>query len=143
MPEKITYLPWAEDHIIADKILNLGRAVKRDIWVYLRYQNQSTQIPRVVDLKKQCRERILTRLSVIANMQQTFQKSNDEWKSILKKALSKVYKHKDSEEFQKKLSDLFNEYDLDHTNTRVHFVRAYMEIVWRIPKEQINIPFHW
>ncbi len=143
MPEKITYLPWAEDHIIADKILHLGRAVKRDIWVYLRYQNQSTQIPRVVELKKQCRERILTRLSTIANMQKNSGKSNDEWKSILRKALSQVYKHKDSEEFHRKLRDLFDEYDLDTTSTRIHFIRAYMEIVWRIPPQQINIPFHW
>ena len=71
----------------------------------------------------------MVRLSAIANMQENSQKTNDEWKNILKKALSQVYKHKESEEFQQKLKNLFDEYDLDTTNTHVHFVRAYMEIV--------------
>ena len=143
MPEKISYLPWAQEHIIADKIVQIANAVKRDIWIYLHYQNQPIHIPRVVELKKKCRARILVRLSAIANMQENSQKTNDEWKNILKKALSQVYKHKESEEFQQKLKNLFDEYDLDTTNTHVHFVRAYMEIVWRIPQEQSSIPFHW
>jgi hypothetical protein len=75
-------------------------------------------------------------------MQEAHTKNNNEWKAILKKALSKVYKHKDSPEFQLKLKQLFNEYELDTTNTKVHFVRAYMECIGRMSPDQISSPFH-
>lgn len=75
-------------------------------------------------------------------MQQVLGKTDSEWKSILKDALGKIYKHRDSEEFQSKLRELFDEYELDKTSTKVHFLRAYMKIVARIPENQLSLPFH-
>lgn len=75
-------------------------------------------------------------------MQEELQKNDTEWKWILKNTLSRVYKHRDSEEFQKKLRELFDEYELDKTSTKVHFLQAYMKIVARIPEEQLSLPFH-
>lgn len=75
-------------------------------------------------------------------MQVETKQDDAEWKSILKLALSHVYKHKHTDEFERKLRQLIDEHELDTSGSKVHFVQAYMEIVAKIPPEQINLAFH-
>lgn len=142
MNENIRYLPWVEEQIIAHKIVQLAWSIKRDIWRYLSYKERLGENTKIWELHEKCRIRILKKLSVVSQMQEDSMKSDTEWKSILKDALSRVYKHGDSEEFQAKLRELFDEYELDKTSTKVHFLRAYMKIVARIPENQLSLPFH-
>ena len=146
--DNITYMPWARESILAMRLIRHTNAIKRDIWKCLRlqenWQNNETDF-----LKRNCKWRILKRLkeiSILENSVQEFNHNNTapiDWKVILRESLKRVYKHKTSEELENKLSSLFREYELDTTSTKVHFIRAYMEIVGKIPPKWSSIPFHW
>ena len=132
---------FVDTMIVARQILRLGNAVKRDISRMLAYWKVEPT-PKTHELIWNCRKRIFERLEKVSKIRE--QKKIDEnwWNDILKWALTQVYKHTDSAEFQKKFHTLLMMDSYDNSKTGIYFLQTYMRIVARIPEDKINLPFH-
>lgn len=146
MNAKIYYLPGAQEQYLANKIVQLGILIKKDVARYLKYsERELTQQVDNDDSKKisllmtRCKVRMLDRLEKVARMQSEFQKSDEDWQEILRKSLEKV--DRNSPDFQRKLEILFASFHNDRTKSKVHFMQIYMMLIADISPDSTSIPF--
>lgn len=141
MKATVTYLPGALNLQLADRIVELGKLIRNDINRYLRYKNTDKEIPKkTLILINKTKQRMLSRLEKVAKVQIEQRLTNEEFESIIKKALEKV--DKQSPDFQNRFEILRSVFHADETVTRVHFLQAFMHILAGVPENHVSIPFH-
>jgi flagellar hook-basal body complex protein FliE len=115
--------------------------VRNDINRYLRCKDKIAADEEKTPLQmKKCRNRMLDRLSKIVSLQSESGKTDDEWAEVLKKALRKV--DKSSSDFQKNFDTLVTDLNTDPTQSKVLYVKSFMNLIAHVPGDHTNIPFH-
>ena len=142
MNAQIYSFPSNHNTLVAEKLAHLASGIKRDVGRYTQLRGQPEQNEKVEALTTRCRLRIFDRLKEVATIQEQYNISPECWRAILHQALTLVHKHSDSVELQDKVNELFRTYRNDVTQTKVEFVRAYMEIVAQIKPHKISSLFH-
>ncbi len=141
MKATVTYLPGALNVQLADRIVELGKLIRNDINRYLRYKNTDKEITKkTLILINKTKQRMLSRLEKVAKVQIEQRLTNEEFESIIKKALEKV--DKQSPDFQNRFEILRSVFHADETVTRVHFLQAFMHILAGVSENHVSIPFH-
>lgn len=136
MTNNIYYLPGAKEKQVVTKLVKLWSMIHNDILRYTAYKNRQKQGTDL--LIKKCKTRLLDRLERVAKMQGENWNTNEEWADILKRVVQEIYGNNPP---QYTVEELIWSFYGDTSETKLHYIVAYMRIIAKVPPNQTSLPF--